>query len=478
MHAQDYSGNPPTDLQRLVRRYETQLRKGHVSFLELDHFLLLIDHYEQHQQTDQALSVLRYAMEQHPYSAVLHIRQAQCLIELERYNDALDVLEIAQTYEPSNIDLYLTQADAYANLEDLDAVHDTIRAAKLHAGVEDLAELYVILANLYESLKDYPNALRYLKKTLRRRPDHILALSRLWNCYEQTEQYQEAVDYLLQLLDEVPYAYWAWYTLGLAYRYLERPLDAAEAFDYAIVSNERFEPAYWHRIDCLIELDEYGEALDYLERTRELFGEDADLWFRYGQCHEYQGRLDQARIYYTKALQDHSMNGRVYYALGQCHLEEEAWRKAEQAFLQAYAADKYNEDFCLALADVYDVLDEVDKAHEYYHRAIGLAPEQIRTWLHYFEFLIDEESHALALELIEEARPHAGGVLLDYAHAAILLDSGQRQAGLTVLGQALVEAYDQRHYLFQLAPDLEGDMALLRFIADHQMGDYLEPEEN
>lgn len=477
MHAQDFSGSYQPDLDRLIRRYENQLRDGQVAFLELDDFLLLIDHYEQQQQPEQALDVLRHAIKQHPFSAVLYIRQAQCLIVLERYHDALDALEIAHTYEPSNIDLYLTQADAYANMEELGAVHETISAAKPYANREDMAEFYVILANLYELLKDYPNALRYLKKTLDRRPEHLLAISRLWSCYEQTEQYQDAVDYLTRLLDEAPYSYWAWYTLGLAYRYLANPLEAADAFDYAIVSNEQFEPAYWHRIDCLIELDLFGEALDYLERTRERFGEDADLWFRYGQCYEYQNDFDQARAYYTKALQDHNMGGRVHYALGQCYLEEEEWHKAEQAFLEAYAVDKYNEEFCLALADVYDVMDEVEKAHEYYHRAIGLAPELIRTWLHYFEFLIDEQTHSLALELVEEAREHVGGVLLDYAHAAILLDSGRRQEGLAVLGSALALDYDQREYLFRLAPDLEEDASLHRFINDYQVDDFLEPEE-
>jgi len=179
MHAQDFSGKHQPDLERLVRRYETQLREGSVAFLELDYFLLLIDHYEQQQKLPQALRVLRYAIEQHPFSAVLYIRQAQCLIELERFREALDALAQAKTYEPSNIDLYLAQADAYANLEDLQAVHQTIEEAQLHASREDMAELYVIVAHLYELLQDYPNALRYLKKTLKRRPDHLLALSRL-----------------------------------------------------------------------------------------------------------------------------------------------------------------------------------------------------------------------------------------------------------------------------------------------------------
>lgn len=477
MHAQDFSGKHQPDLERLVRRYETQLREGSVAFLELDYFLLLIDHYEQQQKNPQALRVLRYAIEQHPFSAVLYIRQAQCLIELERFREALETLEQAKTYEPSNIDLYLTQADAYANLEDLQAVQRTIQEAKPHASREDMAELYVILGHLYELLQDYSNALQSLQKALKRRPDHLLALSRLWNCYEQLENYQDAVDYLTALLDEAPYAHWAWYTLGLAYRYLNDPVAAADAFDYAIVSEERFEPAYWHRIDCLIELDEYGEALDYLERTRESFGEDADLWFRYGQCYEYQGDYAKAREYYAEALKDHNMGGRVHHALGQCYLEEESWHKAEQAFLEAYAADKYNEEFCLALADVYDILDEVDKAHEFYHRALGLAPNLIRIWLHYFEFLIDEESHSLALELVEEARQYVAGVLLDYAHAAILLDQGRRQEGFVVLGHALIQDFSKREYLFRLAPNLEEDAALQRFINDYQVDDYLEPEE-
>lgn len=479
MHAQDYSGEHKPDLQRLLKRYETQLQEGQVAFLELDHFLILIDHYESNNQLEQALRILQFAIQQHPFSAILYVRKAQCLTETERYQEALEILETAKTYEPSNIDIYLAQTDVYTRLEDLSAVLESIREGKAHSNPnpDEMAELYVMLANVYEAKKEYAKALKYFRKTLRQRPDHLLALSRLWTCYEQTEQYQEAVDFLTTLIERAPYAYWAWYTLGLAYRYLDQRREAAEAFDFAIVSNEQFEPAYWHCIDCLLELGNMGEALDYLERNREAFGENADLWFRYGQAYEYEGNYARARHYYGKALQYHSMNGRIYYAIGHCHLEEEAWRRAEQAFLEAYSVDKSNEEFCLALADTYDVLGEIEQAHEFYHRAISLGPNLVRTWLHYFEFLIDEDSHAVALEMVGEARGHVDGVLLDYAEAAILLDSGQRQEGFILLGQALIADFSLCRYLFRLAPNLEHDAQLHRFISDYQVDDHLEEAE-
>lgn len=468
MEAHDYDGEHQPDLKLLVQRYEGMLRTGGISFLELDSFLMLSDYYEEANSFNQALVVLNQAIKQHPFSASLYIRKAQILIEQEQYRLAFKALEAAVIYEPSNLDIYLTKADIYMRMFEQDKAIEVIQLAKTYAGREELADLYVLESTIYETKKDYSNALNYLKKALWKDPKNEIALSRISGIYDLTKQYKNAIDFHQKFINNYPYSYWTWYNLGLAYMHIGFLDKAVEAFDYAIVINEKFEPAYHYYIDCLIGLEYFDLALRYLQEYQDLFESDAEIWYRLGQCYEAKGKFSTARGYYTKALEYNSLNGLVYYNIGNCYIEENQWNLAETAYLQAYAIDKFNENFCLALADTYDALENSDKAHEFYHKALAIAPKEVGIWIHYIEFLIDEESYSVALEMLDEAREYVEDVLLEYALAAVLIESGRRKEGFVILGQALVEDYNMSSYLYKIAPQLEQDPTVATFILGYK----------
>lgn len=468
MEAQDYSGSYQPDLKLLVEQYEAMLYEGGISFLEMESFLMLSDYYEDQGTLQKALIVLENAIKQHPYSAALYVRKAQLFTEKEQYEQAFDILETAMTYEPSNLDIYLTQADIYMRLFDQDNAIHVIHIAKSYAGIDELPDLYILESTIYETKKDYRSALKYLKKALDANPSHDVALSRLSSLFEHIDTYDELILFLKKIVDRVPYSYWGWYNLGLTYWHTQLWELAAEAFDYAIVIQEKFEPAYFYYVDSLYHLNRYEEALQCLDDYKALFGEDAELLYRYGQCYEQQEQYQKAITYYREVIKHHNIGGRAYYSMGNCYAETENWAAAEHAFLQAYAIDKFNVAYCLSLADTYDALGNSDRAHEYYHKALAIEPEEVENWIHYLEFLIAEDSHSIALEILTEAQSHLSDVLLDYAQAAILLDAGRRKEGFVILGKALQEAYVFNYYLYRIAPCLQEDPSIGSFISDYQ----------
>jgi tetratricopeptide (TPR) repeat protein len=468
MEAHDYDGEHQPDLKLLVQRYEGMLREGGISFLEVDSFLMLSDYYEEGNNFKRALVALNHAMNQHPYSASLYVRKAQILSEQEQYEKAFEALDAAKIYEPSDLDIYLTKADIYMRMFDQDNAIKVLRKAKEYASGEELGDLYVLESTIYETKKDYVNALKYLKQALRKDPENEIALSRISGIYDQTKDYGDAITFHLNFINQNPYSYWAWYNLGLAYMYLGLIEKAKEAFDYAIVINEHFEPAYHYYIDCLIGLEQFDTAMRYLKEYLDLFEADPEIWYRLGQCYEHKEDYKKARSYYTQTLQYNSLNGRVYHSIGSCYVEEDEWYLAEKAFLQAYSIDKFNEEFCLSLADTYDALEDSDKAHKFYHKALAIEPKEVSIWIHYIEFLIDEESYSVALEMLEEAKEYVEDVLLDFAAAAVLIESGQRQEGFVILGQALTEDYNMHTYIYQIAPRLADDVSLTTFILQYK----------
>jgi tetratricopeptide (TPR) repeat protein len=169
-----------------------------------------------------------------------------------------------------------------------------------------------------------------------------------------------------------------------------------------------------------------------------------------------------------KALEINALNGEVYYHIGNCFVEEQQLDKAIEAYLQACNSNKKNAEFRLTLADTYDANGNSEAAAEYYQQAIELSPEDTLVWIHYIEFLIDEESYEMALELLQEARKHTEDLLLDCVHAAILLESGSRKEGFVILGNILAEDAGMSEQLFEIAPLLEGDEELQQFIKSYR----------
>jgi tetratricopeptide (TPR) repeat protein len=206
----------------------------------------------------------------------------------------------------------------------------------------------------------------------------------------------------------------------------------------------------------------------YLAEYLEFFEADPEIWYRLGQCYEHKGDYVKARNYYTQTLQHNSLSGRVYHSMGTCYVEEDEWYLAEKAFLHAHSIDKFNAEFCLSLADTYDALENSDKAHTFYHKALAIEPKEVSIWIHYIEFLIDEENYAVAIEMLDEAKEYIEDVLLDFAFAAVLIESGRRQEGFIVLGQALVEDYNMHTYIYQIAPKLADDVSVTSFILQYK----------
>ena len=468
MEAHDFNGEHQPDLKLLVKRYEGMLLEGGVSFMEADSFLMLIDYYEEVNNNKLALNTLVHGLEQHPYSTSLYIRKAQLLCEEEFYVEALMALDTAIVYSPSELDIYLTKADIFLRMLEYNKAIDTLSISKSYASGVDLADIFILESTVHETKKDYPSAIKCLKRALKADAENEIALNHLWGIYDLSFEYSKSVDFHTKFLNDHPYSYWAWFNLGLSYTNIGMLEKAVEAFDYAIVINERFEPAYHYYIDTLIGLEAYDDALRYLDEYLNLFEADAQVWFQVGQCHEFKQSYKDAIFYYSKALSTNNLNGRVYHSIGNCYMMENIWDLAKEAYVHAYKVNNFNEEYCLSLADTYDVLEDSEKAHEFYHKAIAIAPKDLNVWIHYIEFLMDEQNYSIALETLEEAQAQINDVILDYAVAAVLLESGQRQEGFVQLGKALAEDYEAHKHFYQIAPSLKDDQAIRSLIMHYQ----------
>ena len=295
----------------LVHQYENLLTEGKSIYFESDAFQDLIDYYEDQFDYSKALQVVNHALVHYSFSAVFHIRKAQLLLEEDSIEEAKASLKIAKLYEPNNIDVYLTEAEILHQSEKFAEAVDVLDLAVGISDEEDLEDIYLLKASIFESMEDYLSSFNALVKVVKKNPFNEMAFSRFWMCMELTETYEEGVRINLEIIDESPYSYWAWYNLGHAYTHLGKDEKAFEAYDYAIVINESFEFAYRDAISCLFRLQKYELAKQYIEDYKKQFDLDTEVLVWEGECYEYSGNYDKARFYYADALKIDSLDGRV-----------------------------------------------------------------------------------------------------------------------------------------------------------------------
>ena len=451
----------------LVSQYEKMLAGGTSIFFEADSFQDLIDYYEEIFETSKALQVIEHALIQYPYSAVFQIRKAQLLLEEDRVEAANDALRIAKLYEPSNIDVILTEAEIFHHSGNYFEALEMVDKALFLADKSDLEDIYLLEATIFESQEDFRASFDSLVKVLKLNPYNELAFSRLWMCMELAECYQKGIETNLEIIDLAPYSYWAWYNLAHAYFQVGQFENSVEAYDYTIVINENFEFAYRDIINCLFRINNYELAKRYIEEYKVQFGTDAEVILWEGECYENQLDYDKARSLYFEAMTIDALDGRVDYRIGVTYASQNNWRMARISFEHAHRLNKESEEYCIALAEAYNQLDEISLAYSFYKKAILLAPEEMLTWISYLEFLIDEADYDTAFEILKNARDYSNDVLLDFCEAALNILSGARKEGINQF-LTLVYNNEDSAKLFEIAPDLEKDAEIISIIRDFQ----------
>lgn len=467
METHDFNGHQQ-ELKTLVLQYEKMLLKGGVSFLEADKFLLLSSYYEEEDNFNLALDVINHAINQHPFSSILLIRKAQILSEQGILDDALEVLDLAEIHCPSEIDIFITKADILSKKNEEFAAIEVLNYAKQFADDKDLSDIYILLGSIHENGDHFNEALDCLYKALEYDHSNELILNKIYNLFEQMEDHTASIEYFKKYLSEHPYSFWAWFNLGLSYLSLGLVEKSTDAFDYSIVINDKFEPAYHYLIETLIQKEDFTHAIEYLNDYCIHFEEDFQTYYNYGQCFENLEAYDKAIEYYSKALQINNLEGNIYFAIGNCMMMNADYFKARNAFLDAYKINNQNEEFCMALGDAYDALKEEEKAMYYYAEALKIAPKEISIWIHIVEFLLENGRHKQALEKIAEAKIYIDNCILLYVEAAVNIIAGKKQEGFVVLQQALFENYEIHEILFELIPNYKTDPELLSVIFQYK----------
>jgi tetratricopeptide (TPR) repeat protein len=454
----EYDDDQQEDIKEVVERYESAVKNNTSCIMDQETFEALIEFYELKGQYANALTACRLALEQHPFSSILLLKKAQMLFELKECNAALDVLQRAALFDSSETGIHLLKAEIYTFQSKYHEAIDILEELIRDADEEDLPDIYLQMADVYEDWEKYYEVFSCLTLCLQADPENEEALNRINYCMEITEKYDESRAFHEQLIEQRPYQEFAWYNLASAYKGLGRYDDAIDALEYVLAINEDLNFVYQDIAELYIKKKDYQKAIESLKDYESRFEPDEDIHFLKGQCHEAMSEIKLARYYYKKALHCNPNYAEAYFRIGDTYKSEDNWEQANKFYCKAAEHESQEYDYLLAAAESAHVLQDAEQAIEMAEKALEISPVRFEAYMLMANVFLMAGDAETALELVEKGMILCKTTVeLKFARIAVIYYMGQKQEAAIQLLMMMSEAPGKEIFMLYMYPDMEED---------------------
>lgn len=443
-----------TYVKSLIKEYEVMSQKGTVLFHEETVFIDMIDILEKEGKWQKAVTIADAAITQHPFSADLYLRKAELLINRNMIDECIVTIDRAELFAPTNTNLRLLRAELLASKGEFEEALHILGELKGRTSLEELSEIFLIEAGIYEDLKDFNAMFMSLRRCLLSDKTNTEGYTSLLLLVEKRRLYKDSIEFHNKLIDQDAYNWRAWLNLGFALKGKGFADDAIEAFEYTFAIEKGCKMAYMEAAELLISQEKYMHALYICETAIFNIKEDEDLMFQIGYCYEMMKEYKTANAYYQRVLDFNPDDANAYYRLGECAKTVGLYTEAIRLYKEAIKYDNQREEFHASIADVYFQVDQLSSALFSYRKAAYIAPEEVSYWLRYIYFLLNIGQEKMALRALEMADINCGAPELEYCRIACLYQMGKQSEALYRLGEALNCNFEHHKSLFKWRPEL------------------------
>lgn len=435
-----------------VRVYESHFINGTTCYLGEKEFLEIIEHYENEDQLEEALTAVNYALEYHPFSVDFLIIKASILLELLQPEDSIKVVEQGKALGFVYTDLLLLESECHMLLNNLDEALQAAAQAKQCAKHDEKDEVYFSEALIYEHFQMFNGCFESLSSALRYNPRHSNSLLKIWWCTEMTERYRESCKLYHELLDRDPYNAQLWYNLGHAYACLEEYDKSIDAFEYAYLAEPKFEFAYRDCAEICMKAEKYDLALQSYSELMEFTVPDAEILSKCGYCHTNLENYTLARDMYTKAIALEPNNSKACFGMAINAFYEGQLKEALSSVTKAISLDDSFEEYVLLKANILADMSRISEAETAFNQAIEMAPENATCWIKYFSYLLSAGNIERAYHLIQEARFYHQEKEIITAHIIALCTVGKNNEAQSSFLTAMSEDLFDLDMFLELLP--------------------------
>lgn len=430
--------NDKENLKELLKQYNN-LRQGKNSiFLEEEAFEKIIDFYDDQEEFVKALEAAEISIGYFPFSSSLLFRKADILLSCRKYYKALEVLEKAELLDSTDVNLYILKTDAYLALDKQEQAVEILENAIKHFEGDEKIELLFELADVYDDYEEFDKVFDCLLLILKEEPSNEEALYKICFWTDFTGRNEESIRIHLSIIDEHPYSELAWFNLAAAYQGLKLYEKAIDAYQYAIVIDEKFDYAYRNIGDAFIRLRKYKEAIEALEKVLELSKPEDVIYEAIGHCYDKLKNFAQARFNYRKASHLNPEESKIYYKIACTYYNEGQLGSAVKQLETALKISKSQPEYNLLMGECNLQLGSLKEAIQCFSAVVKAKPKNIAGWealirsLYEAELYSEAKQQALSALTITNAKP-----LFYYYLSASLFALGKTKEALIYLEKGL-----------------------------------------
>jgi len=441
------------ELNELLKQYEN-LRNGRShSFIEEDAFEKIIDYYDDKDDLGKALEVAETGLEYFPYSSQLLIKKADLLLAMRKYQEALAVLEHAELFDSTDINLYILKTEAYLALDQQEKAVQLLEEALLLFDGEERIDLMFELADVYDDYEEFDKVFDCLKLVLEMEPTNEEALYKICFWTDFTGRNEESIQLHAKIIEDFPYNELAWFNLAAAYQGLKLYEKAIDAYQYAVVIDEKFDYAYRNMGDAYIRLRKYKEAIESLEKVLELSRPEEVIFEAIGHCYHRLGKFAQARFHYRKASHMNPDDSKLYYKIALTYINEQQWESAIKQLESAMRISRNIPEYNLALGECSMQLGKFKEAIHCFGLVVLSRPKNVTGWeslikclfkAEYFEEAVEQSLAALKAT---EQKP-----TFFFYYSASLFAAGKSKEAMLQLENGMEKAPKQLKKFIELNP--------------------------
>ena len=466
-HKEEESG----DIKELILRYHN-LKQGRANaYIEEDDFERIIEHFDEQDEIAEAIQAAEMALDQYPFSALLMIKKADLLLATRKYKEALDLLDTASLYDHKEMNLFILKTDAYLALDMPEqAIVLLQEALHLFEGIER-SELLFELADVYDDHEAFDKVFDCLQLVLEDDPMNEEALYKICFWTDFTGRNEESISLHKRIIDEQPYNALAWFNLAAAYQGLKLHEKAIDAYQFAIVIDEKFDYAYRNMGDAYLRIRKYKEAIEALEKVLELSRPEDVIYEAIGHCYHRMKNYAQARFHYKKAVHLNSDDSRLYQKIAATYMQEGQWQQAIKQLENALRIHKHINEYYILLGECFMHLNQFKEAAVYFGTVVKNKPKQIAGWESLIKCLVANDQFSLALEQTELAYiSTAGKVVFIFYRSAILYVMKKQTEALLQLEMALSKSLKLVNKLTKFYPEMMQDPKVSELISNYKKG--------
>jgi len=443
------------DLQEILKRYEN-LKKGRSqSYIDEESFEKIIDYFDEKEDIGNALEAAERGAEQYPFSSTMIIRRADLLIATHKYREALSLLDHAAMLDSCDINVYILKTDAYLALDKQEkAVEILEQALELFSGDERISLLFE-LADVYDDYQEFEKVFDCLKLILEQDPNNEEALYKICFWTDFTGRNEESIKLHQRIIDEFPYNDLAWFNLAAAYQGIKLYEKALDAYQFAIVINEKFDYAYRNMGDAYIRLKKYKEAIEVLQKVLELTKPEALIYEAIGFCYDKLHNNGQARFYFRKASHISPDDSKLYYKIACTYFNEGQWESAAKQLDTALKIHRHQSEYNLLMGECKMQQGFYKDAIQYFSAVVASRPKNKTGWealircLYKAEFFEEAKDQATAAIKVSNGQP-----IFFYYLSAILFALGKTKEAILQLENAMSKSPKMVKKFVELNPSI------------------------